>query len=158
MFVQALFLLFVANGAPIVVRLLMHGYFSMPLDGGIQWFDGRPLLGRSKTWRGLLAALLLTSLVALSLGLSFYIGALFGLFAMFGDLLSSFIKRRCGIAPSGQALGLDQVPESLLPLLLLQSQLGLTLSDVAILVVIFTILELLISRLLYQWHIRKRPY
>ncbi len=156
--VQALLLLFVANGAPVAARLLMAGRFAMPLDSGKLFMDGRPLLGSSKTLRGLLSALLLTSLGAMLLGLPLIVGALFGFFAMLGDLLSSFIKRRCGIAPSGQALGLDQIPESLLPLLLLQSQLGLTLLDVMLVVVIFVVLELWLSRLLYRLHIRKRPY
>ena len=31
--------------------------------------------------------------------------------AMLGDLLSSFWKRRVGLAPSWQAIGLDQIPE-----------------------------------------------
>ena len=31
---------------------------------------------------------------------------------MLGDLLSSFIKRRIGIAPQGRAAGLDQLPEA----------------------------------------------
>jgi hypothetical protein len=37
--------------------------------------------------------------------------------AMLGDLFSGFVKRRLGMGPSDKALGLDYVPESLLPLL-----------------------------------------
>lgn len=130
----------------------------MPLDRGMMFVDGRPLLGHSKTWRGLIAALFLTIPVAMLLGLSLISGLQFALYAMTGDLLSSFIKRRCGIEPSGRAVGLDQIPESLLPLLLLQSQLGLALIDIGWLVVLFIVLSQLFSRLLYRFHIRRRPY
>lgn len=156
--VQVLLLLFVANGAPVVARLLLSEHLSLPVDFGRRFVDGRPLFGNSKTWRGLFAAIILSTLVGLLLGFPFYIGALFGFYVMLGDLIASFIKRRCGIEPSGQALGLDQIPESLLPLLLLKSSLELSWSDIVIAVALFVILELLLSRLLYHLHIRKRPY
>ena len=77
---------------------------------------------------------------------------------MAGDLLSSFAKRRLGRPSSSQALGLDQVPESLLPLLACRVPLGLGWLDVAVLVGVFLVGELLVSRLLYRLHIRDRPY
>ncbi|HED40420.1 MAG TPA: CDP-archaeol synthase [Chromatiales bacterium] len=158
MFAQALLLLFVANGAPIVARLLLAGRLAWPVDHAYLFFDGRPLLGHSKTWRGIFFSLLLTSLVALLLALPWQVGLLFAFYAMCGDLLSSFIKRRSGIEPSGRALGLDQVPEALLPLLLLQSPLALTWHDIILLVILFIVLGQLFSRLLYRLHIRNRPY
>lgn len=78
---------------------------------------------------------------------------------MLGDLLSSFIKRRLGIAVSGRARLLDQVPESALPLLVLHESLGLTAyTETAMVVTVFVILDLSVSPLLYRLHIRKRPY
>jgi len=158
MFVQALLLLFVANGAPIIARQLLAERYAVPIDAGKYFVDGQPFLGSSKSWRGVLAALLLTPLAALLLGLPLIVGLQFAAYAMLGDLISSFIKRRCRIKPSGQALGLDQIPESLLPLLLLKAQLGLAWSDIIAVVILFIALGLLFSRLLYRWHIRKRPY
>jgi len=158
MFAQALLLLFVANGAPVVARQLMADRLAWPIDRARLFIDGRPLLGSSKTWRGVVSALLFTSSVAMLLGLPWMFGILFALYAMFGDLFSSFIKRRCGIEPSGRALGLDQIPESLLPLLLLQSQLELGWFEIILLVILFIALGLLLSRLLYRLHVRKRPY
>ena len=38
--------------------------------------------------------------------------------SMAGDLLASFLKRRFGLKVHAQAIGLDQIPEALLPLLL----------------------------------------
>ena len=158
MFAQALLLLFVANGAPILARLLLAGRLSTPIDLGWLLPDGQPFLGRSKSWRGVISALLLTPLAAVALGLPLMVGVQFAMFAMLGDLISSFIKRRCGIEPSGRALGLDQIPESLWPLIMLQSALGLSWLAILALVILFIILGALFSRLLYRWNIRKRPY
>src|SRR5262249_58539326 len=68
----------------------------------------------------LVLAVLLTSAVAPLVGLPAAIGAIVGGSAMAGDLLSSFVKRRLALVPSSKATGLDQVPESLLPLLACQ--------------------------------------
>jgi CDP-2,3-bis-(O-geranylgeranyl)-sn-glycerol synthase len=77
---------------------------------------------------------------------------------MLGDLASSFVKRRLGRRTHSQALGLDQVPESLLPLLLLQERLALGAGEMALIVALFVALELMLSRLLFRWHLRDRPY
>lgn len=78
--------------------------------------------------------------------------------AMLGDLLSSFLKRRMGLAPSRQAIGLDQIPESLLPLLACWFFLPLTIVDVVAATVIFFVGELSLSRVLFKLGIRNRPY
>ena len=77
---------------------------------------------------------------------------------MIGDLFSSFVKRRFGIKESSMVIGLDQIPESLFPLLMVQDILGFSVQHVALAVVAFIIFELLVSRLLYWMHIRKQPY
>jgi CDP-2,3-bis-(O-geranylgeranyl)-sn-glycerol synthase len=46
----------VADVAPIAAKHLLGARWQAPLDGGWRFVDGRPLLGPSKTWRGLLAA------------------------------------------------------------------------------------------------------
>ena len=77
---------------------------------------------------------------------------------MIGDLTASFVKRRLGYASSDMALGLDQVPESLLPVLALAPFLGLTLWDIAAVVLIFSAATPIVSRLLFRLGIRDRPY
>ena len=153
-----LLLLITANGMPILARKWLGARWARAIDGGRCARDGRPWLGASKTWRGLLAALAVTPLLTLLLGLGAGLGLLVALGAMAGDLGSSFLKRRLGIAPSGRVLLLDQVPEALLPLLLVAPRLQLTLQDILVLVLAFFLLELLLSRLLYALHIRRRPY
>ncbi len=153
-----LLLLLAANGAPVVARLLMGDRFSAPLDGGLMFLDGRPLFGPAKSWRGVLAAAVVSSLLALLLHFDWRLGAWFGLLAMAGDTLASFIKRRLGIAPHGKVIGLDQLPEALLPLWLLQAPLGLDWKQVAMTALLFMLVERLLSPLLYRLRIRLRPY
>ncbi|WJW74633.1 CDP-archaeol synthase [Thiohalobacter sp. IOR34] len=152
-------LLILINGAPILVRQWLGSRLSAPLDAGRKLADGRPLFGASKTWRGLAAALLCGGLAAPLLGLPWSLGLAMAAAAMAGDLLSSFTKRRLGIEPSGQALGLDQIPESLLPLLVARHWLpALGLGEALLLSLLFLVVELGLSRLLYRLRIRKRPY
>lgn len=153
-----LVLLGVANGAPIIARKIFGSRFNAPLDGGARFFDGRPLLGPAKTLRGLIVSVIATVIAAALLGKEWVLGAGLAGAALAGDALSSFLKRRLGLKPHSQALGLDQIPESLLPLWLLRVPLGLTLTDIAVLVAVFVALELLLSRLLYKLRIRDRPY
>jgi len=153
-----LVLLGVANGAPIVARKIFGNRFNTPLDNGARFFDGRPLLGPAKTVRGLVVSITATTLAAVLLGMEWVLGAGLAGAALAGDALSSFLKRRLGLKPHSQALALDQIPESLLPLWLLRAPLQLDAVDIAVLVAVFVALELLLSRLLYKLHIRDRPY
>jgi CDP-archaeol synthase len=156
--IRLLFLLLLANGTPMLVGKLMGAWLSRPVDGGREFADGRPLLGRSKTIRGIILAILVTTVGAPLVGFSWQIGLLIGSLAMVGDICSSFLKRRLGLQPSSPAVGLDQIPESLFPLLGCIGPLSLTLIDVAVGVAIFFIGELLLSRLLYAFDLRDRPY
>ena len=92
------------------------------------------------------------------LGIPWHIGAMIGILAMAGDLISSFVKRRVGMPPSSRATGLDQVPEALLPLLACQVVYGLRWWDLLWMVAVFTVVEILLSRLLFRWYVRDRPY
>jgi len=154
---QLLFLLAVANGAPILARNMLGDHFGQALDFDLILYDKRRLLGPSKTIRGVIAAVALTGVAGIPFGMSFATGAIFGLCAMVGDLLSSFIKRRFNIKPSDSALGLDQGLEALFPLLFLAAHFELRSTDIVILVVMFFFVEIALSRLLYWMHVRKRP-
>jgi CDP-diglyceride synthetase len=155
---QLLVLITLANGTPIVVKKVFGPRFSFPLDAGVSFFDGRPLFGKSKTVRGILLSILLTTAGAPILGLDLAIGARVAIAAMAGDLLSSFLKRRLNLPSSSQAMGLDQVPESLFPMLACRAALSLTIADIALGVGVFFVFELILSRLLFQAHLRDEPY
>jgi hypothetical protein len=156
--VRVLLLLGIANGTPIFAKKLFGKHFETPLDGGLKFVDGRPLLGSSKTLRGLLLSLACTTLAAPVLGFDWIIGAGLAGASMLGDLLSSFIKRRLALATHSHAPALDQIPESLLPLLLLRQQLGLNGGEITAIMLLFIVLEVVLSRLLFRLRIRDRPY
>jgi CDP-diglyceride synthetase len=151
-------LMTLANGTPIVAKKVFGSRFSFPLDAGTNFFDGRPLFGKSKTIRGILLSILITTVGAPILGLDLTIGARVAIAAMAGDLLSSFLKRRLNLLSSSQALGLDQVPESLFPILACRDALSLTITDIALGVGAFFVGELILSRFLFQVHLRDEPY
>ncbi len=155
---ELLLLIIIANGVPVMASRFLNFRVGLPLDGGVRLPDGNPLFGPSKTFRGLILSLLFTGVAAELIGLSFMLGTSVALWAMLGDLLSSFIKRRLGMASGSQALGLDQIPESLFPLLAVAEQLALTAEQMMVTVITFMVLELLVSRILYRLRLRKRPY
>jgi CDP-2,3-bis-(O-geranylgeranyl)-sn-glycerol synthase len=155
---QLALLLAVANGAPVIAAKILGPRLACPLDDGVAFFDGQPLLGKSKTVRGIVVSILFSAMAAPLLGLGWKIGLAVGSAAMAGDLLSSFVKRRLRLASSNRATGLDQIPESLFPLLACRGALALSWLDIALGVAIFFAGEVVLSLLLYKAHIRDRPY
>lgn len=155
---KLLVLLAIANGAPVLAYKFLGNRWSFPLDGSLTLSDGQPLFGASKTLRGVLFSILASAALAPFLGINWKTGALFAFFSMLGDLLSSFTKRRFKLKPSSMALGFDQIPEALFPLLALRKNLGLSSDSIILIVIVFFISELGLSRILYKLHIRKRPY
>src|SRR5258705_959855 len=73
---QLLVLMTLANGTPIVAKKIFGPRFSFPLDAGTIFFDGRPLFGPSKTIRGILISVLITTPSAPLIGLDLTIGAI----------------------------------------------------------------------------------
>jgi len=155
---QLVVLVGVANGTPVLAKRLLGNRFAWPLDGGAVFVDGRPLLGLAKTARGIVTSLLATPLAAALMGLSWELGVLIAATAMAGDLLSSFVKRRLGYEPSSKAVGLDQIPESLVPLAACRLLIPVSLLDIAAGTAIFFVGELALSRVLYKLQIRDKPY
>ncbi len=157
-FFQLLLLIIIANGAPILARKLFNRNFDAAIDLGRKLADNNPVFGPSKTWRGVLAACSMVSVAAWLMGYGIETGLFIAIYAVTGDLISSFIKRRLALPSSSMAPLLDQVPESILPALMMMPVFGLDIYSVLLLVLIFIILELGLSHILYRWGIRKRPY
>ena len=155
---QLLLLIIIANGAPILIRVLLNDGFDLAVDFGQKLPDNSRIFGSSKTWRGIIAALAVTTPAAWLLGYSPETGLLVAVYAVLGDLLSSFIKRRLSMRPSSMAPLLDQVPESLFPAYMLMDVFNLDVSAVILLVLIFIITELILSHIFYKWGLRRRPY
>lgn len=101
---------FVANGSPV----LLHKK-GTPLDRGVLFIDGKPLLGAGKTFEGLLIGVAYGSTVALLFSAilgSFTIavlGSLAALGGLTGDIFGAFVKRRLGLERGAPAPLLDQL-------------------------------------------------
>jgi CDP-2,3-bis-(O-geranylgeranyl)-sn-glycerol synthase len=153
-----LILLTLANATPVILRIIIKERFARPLDGGVRFIDGQPLFGTSKTLRGLAGSVIVTALGGALLGLGWSTGAVIGAASMAGDLFSSFIKRRLKLPASSRATGLDQIPESLFPLLVCQQTLALSVSDIVAVVTLFLVGDIVFSPLFYKLRIRKHPW
>jgi CDP-2,3-bis-(O-geranylgeranyl)-sn-glycerol synthase len=85
-------------------------------------------------------------MVAGLLQLPGWLGAQFGALSMLGDSLSSAWKRRAGHAPGYEAFGLDQLPEALLPLIVLRVPLNLSWYPIVLIAVVFAVLDIVGTR------------
>jgi hypothetical protein len=155
---RTLVLLAVANGTPVMVKRVFGARADHAIDCGVRLADGRFMFGPSKTVRGVISSVIATALIAAAVGLTVYAGVVIALGAMGGDLASSFVKRRLSLEPSSKATGLDQIPEALLPCLLLSAILPLTAGDIAVIVLLFFGGEVILSELLFRAGVRDRPY
>jgi CDP-2,3-bis-(O-geranylgeranyl)-sn-glycerol synthase len=92
-------------------------------------FRGKPIIGKNKTWRGLIAGTLLGVLVYLiqariTTGLEIYdyssitLGFLLAFGAVFGDMVESFVKRQMNITPGAKFIPWDQIDHPLMGMLL----------------------------------------
>jgi CDP-diglyceride synthetase len=155
---KLLVLLGIANGVPVLAKRVLGDRFSYPIDARAIFFDGRRLFGSSKTIRGALLSITLTTAAAPFLDLDTATGSLVGGMAIIGDLTSSFVKRRLGLAPSSQAIGLDQIPESLFPVLACRGLFPLSSLDMLLIVVAFSTVAIIASPIFYRMGLRDRPF
>ncbi len=152
---RMVFFLFLVNSLPPIVAVLMSDRYGFAVDGGKMWFDGRPIFGSHKTFRGIAAGVTGGTLTFSLLGVSWWVAGIAALLAMTGDLVSSFIKRRSTLASGEEAIILDQIFESLFPLLFLNQYLLLNLKQNVVIILLFIITAHWSSRL---WlHITSRP-
>ena len=151
-------MLVLANGCPVIAARLLHQRGNRPVDGGRLWRDGRPIFGPSKTWRGLLSGTIVCLGFSAWVGLGWLFGALFGLVALTGDLISSFIKRRLGLTSSARALWLDQLPEAVLPMIVAWLWLPILLWQAIAVALLFAVCNMVFSPVLYRLGIRKQPH
>jgi CDP-2,3-bis-(O-geranylgeranyl)-sn-glycerol synthase len=96
-----------ANAMPVITG---GGY---PIDFGKNFFDGKPILGKNKTFQGFFSGLIIGTIVGLVESAFFGYPLLFGLLlslgALFGDLAGAFVKRRLRLAPGELLPVIDQI-------------------------------------------------
>jgi len=113
-----------ANGTPVVINRLK--ILEIPVDFN-RTFQGKPIFGKNKTWRGLIFGLL-TGLIIFVIqkwlyqfplfekislinytNYSLALGFLLSFGAIFGDLVKSFFKRRRNLEPGQSWFPFDQL-------------------------------------------------
>lgn len=154
---KILFLLWSINFTPPLLAHLMDSKWSKPLDLGICFRDGKPLLGGHKTIRGLIGAVLTGTVIAPVLGLPWWLGFVTSVLSMGGDLVSSFLKRRMSLPCGSIAPGLDQVLEGGFPFLVLGPFFSLGGFQVSFLIALFGVGAYMGSWFLKRI-LRERPY
>jgi hypothetical protein len=137
----ALLLLAAANATPVIVARLCGNRFDTPIDALFARDRDRPLFGSHKTWRGLASGALACALIGALLPCGAWVGLGFGALALGGDLASSFVKRRMRLRSGSSVPLLDQLPESLLPLIVFNGALALTDAAIFGTAVVFTLLD-----------------
>ena len=99
----------IANASPLLVK------GDKRIDGGVRFFDKKPLFGQNKTWEGFLIGVYMgfSTSIAISIIVGQNMLALIGLgasiAALIGDLLGSFIKRRLDIKSGDPLPVVDQL-------------------------------------------------
>ncbi|MBX5320787.1 MAG: CDP-2,3-bis-(O-geranylgeranyl)-sn-glycerol synthase [Candidatus Bathyarchaeota archaeon] len=97
-----------ANAVPVLVG------GGLPLDFGKNFYDGKPIFGKNKTFRGFFFGLAIGTLVGVIEAFFFTeypisFGFLLSLGALLGDLAGAFLKRRIGLAPGELLPVVDQI-------------------------------------------------
>ena len=156
--IHLLLLIILANAVPVILHVIFKDKLAVAVDFGAKLPDRRPVFGESKTWRGIAGAIICTAAGAVVLGYEAATGVKVAVYAHIGDLCSSLIKRRLGMAPSSMAPLLDQVPEALFPAVAMMHVFDLEMQSIIVLVSLFIVLELLLSWIFFKLGIRKRPY
>ncbi len=142
----ALLLVIAANVAPWAAGRYLSTYWRAPLGGGATLADGTRVLGDHKTWRGLLVGVLACGVVAWLLQVPLFIGIAFGMLSLAADTTTSFLKRRLRFQPGAEIPVVDQLPEALVPLLVLSHPLSLGLMDSFTIALSFLLLDLSVIR------------
>ena len=127
---QALYFMlpaYFANMAPVFATKIFGNKFSYPLDFN-KTYKGKEILGKNKTWRGLIAGVVIGILIVYlqkylnqigffkNLSLIDYTrinillyGFLFGFGVILGDAVKSFFKRRANLKPGDKWFPWDEL-------------------------------------------------
>jgi len=113
----------IANMAPVLFKWLP--LLNYPLDFNYK-INNHPILGRNKTWRGLIAGIVTAvftvyiqkiisahypswNIIDYQQNSVILLGLIFGLGALGGDMVKSFFKRLCNINPGESWAPFDQI-------------------------------------------------
>tara|TARA_Y100000310_G_scaffold323533_2_gene384011 strand:+ start:47940 stop:48536 length:597 start_codon:yes stop_codon:yes gene_type:complete len=161
-----------ANMAPVIVKKI--NLFVVPIDFDNQFYN-KPILGKNKTFRGLIFgivfAIIITYLqfLAYDIGsfrnLSFFdyenwliFGFLMGTGALTGDLVKSFFKRRLEIDPGKKFVPFDQTDFVIGGLVFIMPVFDLTLKIFIVSLILSFILHIIVNHIAFYLKIRKEKW
>lgn len=168
----------IANMAPILsANIPMVKNWQTPVDGGRK-YQGKEIFGSHKTWRGFISGILAATMVlwlqvlavnhfswaqSVAGGVDYnllpilILGPLFGLGALGGDVLESFLKRQKGVQPGQAWIPFDQLDYIFgailvsLPFVILRLELYLWI------IVIWFLMHILASYVGWRLGLKERP-
>jgi len=145
-----------ANGAPVL------GGGGRTIDSGKKLFDGKPIFGANKTFRGFFFGIAIGTGVGivecLLFGYPWLFSVLTPLGALLGDLAGAFLKRRLSIAPGGLLPIIDQI-DFVVGALLFSLPLAIVNMELAITVLLITPpIHLFTNFVAYKLKLKKNPW
>lgn len=157
----------IANATPPVAnKIPLLKDWRTPLDFGFS-AGGKRLLGKNKTWRGLITGSILAGFSALLLSpivdygsswlATFGIGFCLGFGALVGDALESIIKRQRGVPAGHRWFPFDQIDYIIGGLVAASFFIDLTWDVIAIIFVAFFGLHLLFAYIAYLLGFKDKP-
>jgi CDP-2,3-bis-(O-geranylgeranyl)-sn-glycerol synthase len=168
----------IANASPVIAALLPGlRHWSAPMDLHLT-FRGRRLLGEHKTWRGLIAAMVmatftlwlqqllvrhtswaatLTNQVDYAVLPTLLLGPLFGLGALGGDAIESFFKRQRDVAPGKGWFPFDQTDYIIGGAIATAPFVHLSLRQYAWLLLLWLGVHVIVTYIGYLFGLRERP-
>jgi CDP-2,3-bis-(O-geranylgeranyl)-sn-glycerol synthase len=161
-----------ANMAPVFFKNI--NLLRYPLDFNTK-LGGKPLLGKNKTFRGLVFGVILAIFVAyvqsvaytndFFSGISFLkyeswvvIGVLMGLGAIAGDAVESFFKRRLGIKPGGKFIPFDQTDYVIGALVFIIPVFGFDVSIFLVSIILGLVLHIMINHISFYLGFRNEKW
>jgi CDP-2,3-bis-(O-geranylgeranyl)-sn-glycerol synthase len=140
----------IANMAPVFIK------GRRPIDFRKEW-KGKRLLGKGKTWGGLIGGIVLGAITGFFLG-NFQLGLAVSAGALLGDILESFIKRRVGIK-SGQTWWVfDQTDYVIGGIIVGSFVQPIALKPAIILLIILPLLHPLVNYIGYKLKVKKNKF
>ena len=161
-----------ANMAPVIMKKI--DFFTYPLDFNKK-IDHKPILGRNKTFRGIIFGIIFAVIIAYIQYLLYEIeffngisltnyrnwllfGFLMGFGALAGDLVKSFFKRRLDIKPGSKFVPFDQTDFVLGSLLLITPIFNITLNIILTSLVLSFALHIIVNHLAFYLRIRNEKW
>ncbi len=161
-----------ANMAPVMVKKI--NLFAAPIDFNKK-MNGNPLLGKNKTYRGLVFGIVFAVIIAylqfLLYGGEFFreisfidyqnwlvFGFLMGLGALTGDLVKSFFKRRIGIGPGRKFIPFDQADFVIGSLVFVSPIFDVSLTIFFVSLLLSFVLDVIVNHLAFYLGVRNEKW